>query len=60
MFKIMSTDKVENIEFVTTITAEHNLLDLKLRELIRYKDLILLFVKRDFTSLYKQTVLGPL
>ena len=56
----MSTDKVENIEFVTTITAEHNLLDLKLRELIRYKDLILLFVKRDFTSLYKQTVLGPL
>lgn len=30
------------------------------KELSRYKDLILLFVKRDFISLYKQTVLGPL
>ena len=28
-------------------------------ELWRYKDLIWLFVKRDFTVLYKQTVLGP-
>ncbi len=28
-------------------------------ELIRYKDLIWLFVKRDFTVMYKQTVLGP-
>ncbi len=29
-----------------------------LDELWRYKDLIWLFVKRDFTVLYKQTVLG--
>lgn len=29
-------------------------------ELFRYKDLMMLFVKRDFISLYKQTVLGPL
>ena len=42
------------------ITAEHKLLDLNLKELFRYKDLILLFVKRDFISLYKQTILGPL
>lgn len=28
-------------------------------ELMRYKDLIWLFVKRDFTVMYKQTVLGP-
>lgn len=33
---------------------------LNLRELLSYKDLMLLFVKRDFISLYKQTVLGPL
>ncbi|UKN01559.1 ABC transporter permease [Paracrocinitomix mangrovi] len=32
----------------------------QLKELLRYKDLILLFVKRDFISLYKQTILGPL
>ena len=29
------------------------------KELWRYKDLIWLFVKRDFTVMYKQTVLGP-
>ena len=31
-----------------------------IRELIRYRDLILLFIKRDFTTQYKQTILGPL
>jgi lipopolysaccharide transport system permease protein len=30
------------------------------QELIRYKDLIWLFVRRDFVAQYKQTVLGPL
>lgn len=31
-----------------------------IRELIRYRDLVYLFIKRDFTTQYKQTVLGPL
>jgi lipopolysaccharide transport system permease protein len=34
--------------------------DLHLRDLWRYKDLVSLFVKRDFVTFYKQTVLGPL
>jgi lipopolysaccharide transport system permease protein len=34
--------------------------DLRLREILRYKDLLLLFVRRDFVALYKQTILGPL
>ncbi|MEM7010351.1 MAG: ABC transporter permease [Verrucomicrobiota bacterium] len=34
--------------------------DFRLRELWRYRDLIFLFVKRDFVSVYKQTILGPL
>ena len=34
--------------------------DLKLNEIWRYKDLLFLFVRRDFVSLYKQTILGPL
>jgi lipopolysaccharide transport system permease protein len=33
--------------------------DLRLREILRYKDLLLLFVRRDFVALYKQTILGP-
>ncbi len=42
------------------ITSSHRLLDLHLRETFQYRDLIFLFVKRDFISLYKQTILGPL
>ena len=46
--------------FKTTITSKHKLFDLHLKETLKYKDLIWLFVKRDFTTLYKQTLLGPL
>jgi lipopolysaccharide transport system permease protein len=34
--------------------------NLRLGELWRYRDLVTLFVRRDFVSLYKQTILGPL
>ena len=34
--------------------------DINVKELFRYKDLIYLFVKRDFVTFYKQTILGPL
>lgn len=42
------------------IEAKRKLLDLQLREVIRYRDLVFLFVKRDFVTQYKQTILGPL
>ena len=44
---------------VTIIRQRTGWLDLNLGELYQYKDLIFLFVKRNFVSLYKQTVLGP-
>ena len=44
---------------LTIIKPRSGWFDLPIRELFRYRDLILLFVKRDFVSLYKQTVLGP-
>ena len=34
-------------------------MDLHLRECWKYRDLILLFVKRNFIIVYKQTILGP-
>ena len=34
--------------------------DLDLKILLSYRDLIYLFVKRDFITFYKQTILGPL
>jgi lipopolysaccharide transport system permease protein len=42
------------------IRPQRSLFDLNLKELWHYRDLILLFVRRDFVSLYKQTILGPL
>jgi len=42
------------------IRSKTNLLDLNLMELWRYKDLIRMFVIRDFTAVYKQTILGPI
>ena len=45
--------------FKTRIDSKHKLFDLHIRETLSYRDLILLFVKRDFVSKYKQTVLGP-
>ena len=51
-------DLVQNEQF-TVIKSKRGLLEFDFKELWRYKDLILLFVKRNFTSQYKQTVLGP-
>jgi lipopolysaccharide transport system permease protein len=49
-----------NEEWTLIIEPRSSLWDLKLAELWRYRDLVFLFVKRDFVSLYKQTILGPL
>ena len=49
-----------NQQFKTEITAEHRIFDLHIRETLQYRDLIFLFVKRNFTAQYKQTILGPL
>lgn len=46
-------------QWTETIEAEHSLFDLKLKEVWRYKDLVYMFVKRDFISGFKQTILGP-
>jgi lipopolysaccharide transport system permease protein len=42
------------------ITSKNRLFDLRLKELWDHRDLIFLFVRRDFISVYKQTILGPL
>lgn len=42
------------------IEPQRSLFDLRLGELWRYRDLVMLFVRRDFVAAYKQTILGPL
>lgn len=53
----MSIEK-EN-QFETTIKPKNGWFDLHLKEVWAYRDLAFLFVKRNFISLYKQTILGP-
>ena len=43
----------------THISSKHRLFDFKLDELLQYRDLIVMFVKKDFSLKYKQTILGP-
>lgn len=47
-------------EWSMIIEPQRSLLDLRLAELWHYRDLVMLFVRRDFVSVYKQTILGPL
>ena len=47
-------------EWTLILRPKRNLLDVNLHELWQYRDLIMLFVKRDFVSKFKQTILGPL
>jgi len=42
------------------IRPSNNLFDLKLKDTWHYRDLLVLLVKRDFVSFYKQTILGPI
>ena len=47
-------------EWSEIISPKRHLFDLRLNEVWRYRDLLLMFVKRDFIAQYRQTILGPL
>jgi lipopolysaccharide transport system permease protein len=50
----------EDVEWDVVIRANKSSLALKLNEVWKYRDLLTLFVKRDFVQTYKQTILGPI
>jgi lipopolysaccharide transport system permease protein len=50
----------KNEEWLFEITPKNEFFRLHLKEIWQYRDLLMLFVKRDVVTLYKQTVLGPL
>ena len=52
--------KIQSEDWNLIIKGHTSLFDLKFKDLWHYRDLLFLFVKRDFISFYKQTVLGPL
>lgn len=60
MSEVVPSLNQDDGEWARVIRPNSRLLDLRLAELWRYRDLIYLFVKRDFVATYKQTILGPL
>lgn len=54
----LSSERLE--QWTEIIEPTSSLFSLQLSDIWRYRDLLMLFVKRDFVSTYKQTILGPL
>lgn len=51
---------MEKQDWSFIITSKASWFDLHLKELWEYRNLVTMFVKRNFTTMYKQTILGPL
>jgi lipopolysaccharide transport system permease protein len=60
MSEVLLKKEDSSIQWDLVIRPKRNLMDLRLGELWRYRDLVMLFVRRDFVAVYKQTILGPL
>ncbi|UQD56143.1 ABC transporter permease [Flavobacterium sp. K5-23] len=56
----MSSSENTNTTWLFEITPKNKFFSLNLKEVWQYRDLLMLFVKRDVVTVYKQTVLGPL
>ena len=59
MAENLQTTRPADEGWTTVIRPKTGWVDIDLQELWRYRDLIMMFVKRNFTVLYKQTILGP-
>lgn len=49
-----------NSDWTEIIVPQTGLFDLRLKDVWRYRDLLIMFVRRDFVATYKQTILGPI
>jgi lipopolysaccharide transport system permease protein len=57
---VTSKETPREEEWTEVISPRGKWFDLRLKDVWRYRDLLLLFVKRDFIAQYRQTILGPL
>ncbi len=61
MQKYTNTQMTESQQqWTNVIESKSSLFRLNLKEVWQYRDLVFMFVKRDFISSFKQTILGPL
>jgi lipopolysaccharide transport system permease protein len=58
--QLMNQTMQENEDWDLVIRPKSSLFDLHLQDIWKYRDLLVLFVKRDFITQYKQTILGPI
>ena len=56
----MQSNNTNKLKWTETILPKRSLFDLRLKEVWHYRDLLSMFVRRDFLATYKQTILGPL
>ena len=56
----MNSNNPHSSDWLFEITPKNKFFSLNLKEVWQYRDLLLLFVKRDVVTVYKQTILGPL
>ena len=56
----MNVEDKTDEKWLFEITPKNKFFSLNLNEVWQYRDLLLLFVKRDVVTVYKQTILGPL
>lgn len=49
-----------DVSWDTVISSGNGKLDINFREIWRYRDLLMMFVKKDIITVYKQTILGPI
>lgn len=59
MFTLLHMSE-KSSNYTLVIEPKARLFDFNLREIWRYRDLLFLFVRRDFVAVYKQTIFGPL
>lgn len=56
----MNTTENTDNDWLFEITPKNKFFSLNFKEVWQYRDLLMLFVKRDVVTVYKQTILGPL
>ena len=49
-----------NQDWLFEITPNRKRIEINLKEIYQFRDLLVLFIRRDIVSVYKQTILGPL
>lgn len=57
---LINTENELQKNWTEVIEPRTHFLDLRLKDVWRYRDLLMLFVRRDFVATYKQTILGPI